>query len=199
MGCERCHVGSPAICCDIHNPSEFSSFASVIAKQPLIPPRSHITKYERTQTDIALRDALQEWRENTTAMVFGRAHLIDMGPSILMCKSTLERIVDCAHHHKINSVSDLKRETGWPDADQFGSEIITLIHAYSPSLPSPFVSTPLRPTTSMAVNTPPALPDRCPTPCPSSASTVQKRKNKCSACGQEGHNGMLAWLLVFFS
>jgi len=32
MGCERCHVGSPAVCCDIHNPSEFSSFASVVAK-----------------------------------------------------------------------------------------------------------------------------------------------------------------------
>lgn len=191
MGCDRCRVGSPAVCCDIHNPSEFSGFASVIVKQPSIPPRSRITKYERTQTDNDLRDALDLWREDTTAAVFGWAHLNDMGPSILMCSATLERIVDCAHYRKINSVLDLKRETGWLDADQFGHEIITLIQAHSPSLPSPFASTPLRSTTSMAVNAPPALPDRCATPCPSSTSTVQKRKNKCSACGQEGHNGTL--------
>ena len=191
MGCERCHVSSPAICCDIHNPSEFFSFASVVAKQPSIPPRSRIAKYERTQTDLNLRDALEQWRVETTAAVFGWAHLKDMGPSILMCSATLERIVDCAHYHKINLVSDLKRETSLPDVDKFGSEIIALIQRYSPPLPSPFVSTPLRPTTSMAVNTPPVLPDRSTTPCPSSASTVQKRKNKCSACGQEGHNGML--------
>jgi len=153
MSCEWCHVGSPAVCCDIHNPSEFSSFASVVAKQPSIPPRSRIAKYERTQTDNDLQDALDQWREKTTATVFGWAHLNDMGPSILMCSATLEHIIDCAHYHKINSVLDLKREIGWLDADEFGSAIITLIHTHSLPLLSPFVLTPLRPTTSVAVNT----------------------------------------------
>ncbi|KAI6123009.1 hypothetical protein EDD17DRAFT_1780857 [Pisolithus thermaeus] len=87
--------------------------------------------------------ALEEWREQTTAAVYGWHHLYDIGPSIMMCSAMLECIVDCAHHHKLSSIQDLKRETGWPDADQYRGEILSLIQRHVAPLASPFVSTPL--------------------------------------------------------
>ncbi|KIJ12625.1 hypothetical protein PAXINDRAFT_82527, partial [Paxillus involutus ATCC 200175] len=135
-------------------------------------------------------DAADGWREQTTATVYGWHHLNDMGPSIMMWNATVERIIDCAHHRKITSVPELKRETGWSDADQFGSEIIALVQRHAAPLPTPFVSTPLRLTASGTVNTAlPLLLDTAPaSPCPPPNTSAPKRKNRCGACGQEGHN-----------
>ncbi|KIJ62203.1 hypothetical protein HYDPIDRAFT_53733, partial [Hydnomerulius pinastri MD-312] len=178
MGCDRCRVSVPPVCCDLHDPAQFTSFTSDVPKPPSIPPRSHIPKYERMQHDHTLQDALDEWREQKTATVYGWHHLNDIGPSIIMCTTTLERIVDCAHHRKINSINELKRETGWPDADQFGNEVIAIIHRHAAPPTLPFVSTPLRPTTSSTLNSTPAA----------ASSSAPKRKNKCGACRLEGHN-----------
>ncbi|KIJ14139.1 hypothetical protein PAXINDRAFT_79821 [Paxillus involutus ATCC 200175] len=120
--------------------------------------------------------ALQDWRESKTTLVYGWASLNDHGPSLIMPNSTLDRIIDCAHHRKIQTHQDLKRETGWTDSDQFGNEVIALIQRHATPRPSLFASTPLRPstmTTLSATNLPPS-----PT----------KRRNRCGACGQEGHN-----------
>jgi hypothetical protein len=152
MGCDRCRVSAPSICCDIHNPTESTKFMSNFSKPPATPSPSRIPKYDRTQHDHALLDALDGWREQTTAAVYGWHNLNDMGPSIMMCNATVERIVDCAHHRMITSVLELKRETGWSDADQFGGEIITLIQRHAAPLTTPFVSTPLRPTASGNLN-----------------------------------------------
>ncbi|KAF8451077.1 hypothetical protein L210DRAFT_3640115 [Boletus edulis BED1] len=97
-----------------------------------------------------------------------------------MTNATLNAIVDYAHHDKIQTAQDLRRETGWTRTDQFGDEIIVFIQRHAPPRPSPFVSTPLRITaplhpSSIALNI-------------ASPSPVVKRRNKCSACGQEGHN-----------
>ena len=133
-----------------------------------------------------LLDALDDWREVKTITVYGWARLNSFGPSLIMPNATVDRIVDAAHHHKIRTIQELKKETGWTDADQFGTEVISIIekHAAPPSLP--FASTPLRPSTT-ALNTAQPSPSRLQVPAPSSGAS--KRRNKCSACGEEGHNG----------
>ncbi|KIK76826.1 hypothetical protein PAXRUDRAFT_17914 [Paxillus rubicundulus Ve08.2h10] len=195
MGCDCCCISSPPICCDIHNPAEFTEFTSDFSKPPAPPACSRLPKYDRMQHDYALLDAIDQWQEQTIASVYGWHHLNDMGPSILMCNAIIEHIVDCAHHCKIASVQELKRETGWSDADQFGGEVITLVQRHTAPLATPFVSTPLRPITSSTINATQAL------QVPSLLHTTQagpsnvgapvpKRKIKCGACGEEGHNGM---------
>lgn len=141
-------------------------------------PRSRITKYEKTANDFTFQDALDEWREQKVVEVYGWYHLNDLGPTIVMPNAMLDRIVDCVHHQKIQNIVDLKKETGWTDVESFGEEVIALIKKYA-LLPrsAPFATTPLRP-----VTIPQSL-----VPVP---AAVEKRRNRCSACGLEGHNGM---------
>ncbi|KIK90837.1 hypothetical protein PAXRUDRAFT_151046, partial [Paxillus rubicundulus Ve08.2h10] len=133
--------------------------------------------------------------EQTTASVYGWHHLNNMGPYILMCSAIIKCIVNCAHHHKIASVQELKRETGWSDADQFSGEVITLVQRYAAPLATPFMSTRLRLITSSTINATQAL------QVPLLLNTTQagpsnvnvlgtKRKIGCGACGEEGHNSM---------
>ncbi|KAI5982404.1 P-loop containing nucleoside triphosphate hydrolase protein [Pisolithus albus] len=143
VGCDHCRIILASVCCDIHHPEEFLNLMSSILKSPTAPPRSRIPKYDPTQRDHTLQNALDEWREQTTSAVYGWHHLNDIGPSIVMCNTTLGRIVNCAHHHKINSIQDLRRETAWPDADRYGGEVLSLIQRHAVPLASPFISIPL--------------------------------------------------------
>ncbi|KIJ09814.1 hypothetical protein PAXINDRAFT_86935 [Paxillus involutus ATCC 200175] len=145
--------------------------------------------------DFDLVNTLDDWREAKTTTVFGWASLNDHGPSLVMPNTTLDRIVNCAHHRKIHTAQDLKRETGWTDTERFSMEIVAIIQRHAPPLPSPFVSTPLRPTSSNNISITSRL--RPPTPTSPISHTIHslnipKQRNKCSACGHEGHNGMYA-------
>ncbi|KIK12430.1 hypothetical protein PISMIDRAFT_120902 [Pisolithus microcarpus 441] len=142
-------------------------------------------KCRRRVFDVCFENnAAEEWREQTTSAVYGWHHLNDIGPCIVMCNATLERIVDCAHHHKISTIQDLKRETTWLDADQYGGEVLSLIRRHAAPLVSLFISTPLRETMSPSN----VLTTSHASPSPTPNSIITRRKAKCSACGQEGHN-----------
>ncbi|KAI6026279.1 hypothetical protein BKA83DRAFT_4050317 [Pisolithus microcarpus] len=188
VGCDRCRITPASVCCDIHHPDEFTNLMSSVPKPPPAPPRSRIPKYDPSPHDHTLRNALEEWREQTTSAVYGWHHLNDIGPCIVMCNATLERIVDCAHHHKISTIQDLKRETTWLDADQYGGEVLSLIRRHAAPLVSLFISTPLRETMSPSN----VLTTSHASPSPTPNSIITRRKAKCSACGQEGHNGKLS-------
>jgi len=114
------------------------------------PQRSRLPQYTHCKQDFLLIDALEDWHEMKTTVVHGWTSLRDLGPSLIMTNATLERIVDCAHHRKILSVQDMRRETGWSGADQFGLEIIAIIQKHAAPLPSPFISSPLRPAITTA-------------------------------------------------
>jgi len=148
-GCPRCCLMPPSICCDIHHPSEFSIYDTLeVSKPPTAPQRSHITKYTKDKHNFQLVNALSGWRETKTADVYGWPSLNDLGPSLVMPNAILDHIIDCAHHRKILNVQDLRRETGWSDAETFGDEVIAVIMQYAAPLPPPFISTPLRPNAS---------------------------------------------------
>ncbi|KIK10578.1 hypothetical protein PISMIDRAFT_20262 [Pisolithus microcarpus 441] len=108
-----------------------------------------------------------------------------------MTNSTLNRIVDCAHHHKIQTPQDLKRETVWADSDLYTTKVLSLIQRHAALCTSLFISTPLRQDTHMAlsITNSTAIPTMPQPPSSSDASLPVKRHTaKCSACGQEGHN-----------
>ncbi|KIK12388.1 hypothetical protein PISMIDRAFT_120344 [Pisolithus microcarpus 441] len=131
--------------------------------------------------------ALLDWREDKTVAVYGWACLNDHGP-VIMTATTLNRVVDCAHHHKIQTREDLKRETAWMNSDQYGDEIVNLIKQHAAPATSLLVSTPLRIRGMALGGDQTAGPSTSPHLTPPSSNIPSKRRSRCSACGQEGHN-----------
>lgn len=203
-GCPHCCVPQPTICCDLHHPSEFQVFISMVPKSPTMPQRSRIPKYSKDCHDIALQKALHDWCVAKTATVYGWSHLHDIGPCIVMPNLTLEHIVDCAHHRKINNAQDLRCEMGWPDAELYNGEIIMLLQKHAPPLSTPFITIPLKFTTSSAINASSSLLTPSSATLPAAAGTsnglpvanVPKCQNKCGACGTTGHNSTYGLMLL---
>ena len=191
LGCDCCRIEEPSIFCDIHSPEHFVKLSAPMSKQPPAPQHSRIPKYSRVPSDLAIRDALDDWHEEKTSSVYGWHHLCSIRPCIVMSDGTVDRIVDCTHHCKIQSLADLKKETGWIDVDQFGNEVIAIILRHVPLPASPFVSTPLRPTAMSGILNVADSPvsSRHPAVVLSVNGPSAKHVIRCSACGQDGHNG----------
>ncbi|KAF8240353.1 hypothetical protein L208DRAFT_1233455, partial [Tricholoma matsutake] len=120
---------------------------------------------------------------------YGWAHLHDLGPTLIMLNEVLNRIIDCAHYRKINSTSELKNETRWDEIEQCGDEVLEIIQHLCPqvSAASPLTTTPLRTLpTPMHLSTP-ALNLASPS-LPTSTTTANHSKSRCSTCGLVGHN-----------
>ncbi|KAI6004190.1 P-loop containing nucleoside triphosphate hydrolase protein [Pisolithus albus] len=197
QGCPRCCIMEPIVCCDIHNPADFASYDSPNSKASRATHRSRLPKYTRDKNDYDLENALLTWREEKTVAVYGWACLYDNGP-VVMTNSTLDRIIDCAHHHKIQTPQDLKRETVWADSNLYAAEVVSLVQRHAALRTLLFISTPLRQDarTTLSIANPITVP--VPTPDPTmpqltssgnSSLPMKRRAAKCSACGQEGHNG----------
>ncbi|KAF8448775.1 hypothetical protein L210DRAFT_3388132 [Boletus edulis BED1] len=189
--CQRCAPTSPSLCCDIHHP-DASTFIQITSSSSKAPTRSRLTKFTMGPKEFELSEALEDWRERKMEQVHGKTHLNDIGPAIIMPDGVLDRIVDSAHFFKIKTVDDLSRETRWSKASQYGAEVITIIHTTIP-LPTPsavFVTMPLQPRQALQLAAPLFPPDAMPTVVPSDdvTATTAGKKNKCSACGVEGHN-----------
>ncbi|KZP32768.1 hypothetical protein FIBSPDRAFT_722178 [Athelia psychrophila] len=136
-GCLRCIVRKPQVCCELCDPATFKDFArvDVEGRKCLRRNRAHVPKYDTQPHDMQLRKALHQFRKDETIKTFNLATLKNLGPSIVMSNKTLDRIVDCAHIHKITTISQLKHETQWSRADTYGVAVIALIVVHSPSIP----------------------------------------------------------------
>ena len=195
----------PTVCCDIHDSTTFSLFKANV------PHTSHTTQWtqrvSKYMQDCVLGDVIHDWQEEKTSALYGWAALNDFGPCLVMPNSILKHVVDCAHHNKIKTLQDLKKETGWTEADRLGSKVIALIQRHILPCSSPLVSTPLSRQVSQvsvlsSLNLDSPSPLLRPTPVAStpivglgqffttsSDSGHVRCHNKCSVCGQEGHNG----------
>ncbi|KAI6020766.1 hypothetical protein BKA83DRAFT_4055667 [Pisolithus microcarpus] len=129
-GCPCCNVTSPATCCDIHDPSVFSSFGSHLPKPPQASPHSCLPKYTKNKYNYKLEEALLDWHEDKMVAVYGWACLYDHG-AVIMTSTMLNCIVNCAHHQKILTCQDLKRETRWMNSNWFGDEIVNIIQQHA--------------------------------------------------------------------
>ncbi|KAK7015396.1 P-loop containing nucleoside triphosphate hydrolase protein, partial [Favolaschia claudopus] len=172
-GCPRCVANIPRVCCELCNPAYFESFAMVdLPKPPPIPHKSRIAKYESEARDMKLRNALHEFRRDATRRKFSRAVLKNSGPGVVMSNEVLQRIVDCAHWYKIQTLEHLEKETRWAGAAEFGADVLALIDMYSPRpVPPEPESTPLATHDSNGAS--------------SSVRTLRSRK--CSKCGALDH------------
>ncbi|KIK74048.1 hypothetical protein PAXRUDRAFT_176847, partial [Paxillus rubicundulus Ve08.2h10] len=198
------------ICCNIHHPNTFHLFDSSFVPVPKLPNRSRLNKFKMGPKEYELCEALEDWREGKTCEIHGELNLIDIGPSLVMPDDILDCIMTCAHYLKIKSVDDLRHETHWSKTNQFGAEVIYVIHhiIHIPITPVVFTTTPLQsqcsilqtsmsfPVTPSSVNLsmswqlPAELGHQSET-----TSNLSSKKNKCSACGLEGHNHTLSWFL----
>jgi hypothetical protein len=202
-GCVRCSPKPSRLCCDLHNPTAFAYIASPAVKSAHQPPSSSLAKYKDNEIDQTLRCDLEAWRCKETANVYGKGHLQNLGPGLVMGTTVQDRIVDCAHFSKIQTVADLEKETKWGGASEFGSAITDIIKKHypvsllaTPTLPflatptASLLATPALPPTAL-VPTATFLPCITPTSMsqngPSSISKAPRRLPRCSLCHEEGH------------
>ncbi|KII90675.1 hypothetical protein PLICRDRAFT_697180 [Plicaturopsis crispa FD-325 SS-3] len=191
-GCRRCRVVPSTVCCDLCNPAHFTDFARVDLEKPKqAPNRSRIDRnYTASAHDMALRDDLNEFREEQTITRFGRAHFRNLGPGEIMSDEVLKDIVDFAHHQKIATKEELEKETKWQRVEEYGSKVLQLIarHCTVPPPPPPHSTsassshTPLQPRRAVTNNGPP-MDHTGAELTPAKA----KRVHSCKACGASGH------------
>ncbi|KAF7338859.1 p-loop containing nucleoside triphosphate hydrolase protein [Mycena sanguinolenta] len=174
---KQCRPDLPDGCPPLRRTAYFEQFGLVDlpVKDQAAPSRSRIpSSYEADALDMNLRDALHAFRRAATITKYSRAVLRDSGPGVVMSNEILERIVDCAHHFKIQSVEQLTRETRWAFASEFGMAVVDLIKEHRPwpePPPAPETSTPLAPRNNN---------DETPT-----GRSIQVRK--CSKCQASDH------------
>ncbi|KAJ3490738.1 hypothetical protein NLI96_g1233 [Meripilus lineatus] len=93
--------------------------------------------YLRDDRDFALSDSLKAWR-NAVALARYGPDLARMPgiASYVLSDHSLERIVDCAHFHRLQSPVDLLVETQWMEAIAMADDILGLVNAiYYPTPP----------------------------------------------------------------
>ncbi|KAF8995088.1 hypothetical protein BDQ17DRAFT_1251072, partial [Cyathus striatus] len=140
-GCQRCKPKVLCLCCDLCNPEAFSSFQVLFQKPPKGTSKSVIKPYNMASSHQLLTDALLSWCQENTISRFGKVAIHTYGVRLFLANSQLTRIVDCAQSHKILTVEQLIRETGWRKelAEEYGQSILTLIIYH---FPPPTESTP---------------------------------------------------------
>lgn len=129
-GCMRCGPKQGSLCCDLHNPAAFAHLTVPAVKSARQPACSSIVGYEASETDSALRHDLDDWRCKETEKVYGKGHLRNLGPGLIMGAGVRDRIVDCAHFSKIQTEADLEKETKWGGSSEFNAAVIDLIQKH---------------------------------------------------------------------
>lgn len=146
-------------------------------------PKSYIPAYAEGALDVAVRSEIEAWRCQETRKTYGKTHLRNLGPGLIMAESIRDRIVMCAHVSKIHTIEDLEKETKWGGANQFGDAIIAIINKHYPPEPAPSItiaSTSSNSASSYSVQVPQV-----------SSSVKPRKKPTCSVCHLEGHTSML--------
>ncbi|KAF8179485.1 hypothetical protein K438DRAFT_1938411 [Mycena galopus ATCC 62051] len=174
-GCPRCVVETPALCCELCSPDDFVDFARVtLAKPKQQPSRSRLADYVRDKDDCSLRADLHLLRKERTIQVISAASFRSHGAASIMPDEVLDRIVDCAHFHKITTPADLLRETHWHRVAEDGERVLSLISMHKPvPLPAP---------DALIFGTPSRAPNV------NSAPSTSKAARRCGNCFQLGHN-----------
>ncbi|KII86189.1 hypothetical protein PLICRDRAFT_114321, partial [Plicaturopsis crispa FD-325 SS-3] len=185
-GCQRCAPRTSRLCCDLCHPDDFAEFAIApanVAKQKAAPKKSNIKKFDMGAADHNFKRALVVWRQEKAVLQLGRILVRTYGPKVFMSDEIVDRLVECAHAHKLTNVEGIKKETRWRAdwAEKYGPSLLELVTAHYPAPAPP--ATVLRPG-ALETNLANTATNRSPVV----AATTQKRKTiKCSRCNQEGH------------
>ncbi|KAI0269888.1 hypothetical protein BC834DRAFT_575723 [Gloeopeniophorella convolvens] len=95
--------------------------------------RIEVPPYESNPADLALKQALLDWRARTAE---GRWSGIEIfGHDVLMHYDFLQRIVDLAHWQHLTSLDAFEFQVGWCLADQYGAELMDIVSTHCPQQP----------------------------------------------------------------
>ncbi|KIO02947.1 hypothetical protein M404DRAFT_146915 [Pisolithus tinctorius Marx 270] len=133
-GCVWCVPTKPHVCCDLHNPSAFIFVDVLPPSPPRNPAHSHLSKYSMETRELALCDALEDWREGKVIVKLGVAHVNDYGPGFILLSPMIDHIIDSVHHLKLWTINDLWRETCWSGVGLYGAEVLAIVHQIIPQL-----------------------------------------------------------------
>jgi ATP-dependent DNA helicase RecQ len=171
QGCERCRPRAKILCCDLCHRQSFDEFCvrethffkmTVTARRSVIP-----VSYQRSLLTSGLEDAIYEWRDNRAREHVGEGLVRRLGSQVFMTEDIVDRILGCWMFNKITDISDLCRETTWPQdlIEVHGQSLIDLLLAYPPLN--------YRPVTQ-------AVPSFAPSPPPMSLRTVNYLVPSCA-------------------
>ena len=151
--CDQCRQHLPPICCDLCHPSTISqlipglNIVQSASKTTCKPKQVKVAPHTCSMAEESLVNDLNAWCNHKVRELFGDIDLFT--PNVFLHTYTLLRIVDLAHACQLCSTDDLKKQTSWCFADEYGDELITLVLKHYPTapnpsgVPSPFISTPL--------------------------------------------------------
>ncbi|KAI5986455.1 hypothetical protein EDC04DRAFT_2553148, partial [Pisolithus marmoratus] len=185
QGCVQCVLTTPLVCCDLHNPTVFSLVDALSPVTIKNTACSHLSKYTMDERELALCDTLEDWREAKAVAKLGSACIMDFGAGFILPSPMIDHIIDSAHHLKLQTINDLRKETHWLGVGLYGTEVLAIVHQIIPQpsdmpalirMPIPACSA-LQP--HPQVQSPAVV---------ASTFTSEVRKSRCSACGLSGHN-----------
>ena len=196
-GCIRCTPTKPSVCCDLDHPTLFAEYNTCIFPAPVRNvSRSHLLKYTMEQKEQDLCIVLEEWRLAKATEEYGKACVMDYGPGFILPTSVLDRIVDSAHHLKLRTIDDLRKETRWSSMALYGTEVLVIVNkfiAQPQNPPTAALTTTRAPLTIYATSRPRPLqpPNDHNTSLQVSVPESSSAIRKCSACGLPGHTSKL--------
>ncbi|KZV63589.1 P-loop containing nucleoside triphosphate hydrolase protein [Peniophora sp. CONT] len=174
-GCTRCGppTREPAghACCSLCSPDhpDFQRFNVELPTASKIVKRKRVVaKYERSRTEMELADALNVYRRAAIERKYGRQQARRFGVGRFMPDDMLERIVDAAHAHLIQTTKDLHERTHWTHAGSDGDDVVAIVLKFIPLPPPPPSAQPS--TGADSLDAPPAS------------------GPKCTVCHTSGHN-----------
>ena len=112
-GCTHCQPQSSSICCDLCHPSYFQQFEIEVGHQPPMPCQSVIKPFEMDGNNKKVKEALLAWHHQQALKKLGSVLLWQHGAKYLMGEKTIDHLVACIHMHKIKTICDICKETGW--------------------------------------------------------------------------------------
>ena len=134
--CPRCSPRSPCICCDLCNPKESRDMFRVPDAGPKTQPRrSKIMEHAPNENDKIFRLWLDDWRQETSEYLRGKACVRYFGCSNVMTDTVFGRTCDTVHNNLIASVDDLYKETHWYLTKKYGQVIVDKIKEIEPVAP----------------------------------------------------------------
>ncbi|KAI6035835.1 hypothetical protein EDC04DRAFT_2604828 [Pisolithus marmoratus] len=122
----------PLVCCDLHDPTAFLFVNTPPPTTVKNATHSHLSKYTMDEREVALCDALEDWREAKVVTKLGSAHVMDISPGFILPSPMIDHIIDSAHHLKLQTINDLQKETHWSGAGLYGAEVLAIIHCIIP-------------------------------------------------------------------
>ncbi|KAG8690735.1 hypothetical protein FRC08_010433 [Ceratobasidium sp. 394] len=139
---------------------------------------------------MTLTSRLKAWREEVVERIYGP--FFPLGGLVIIGDPQVERIAGLALMGALPDDKVFRAQVEWCYHDEYGAEVLPIVHEVFPSNVKGTLSTPSTHSTPASVSI--SLPPTPDSPVSSDSESAPKRQAttrvyKCRACGGTGHNG----------